>query len=366
MSQEGLTEEKEAMRAYGWAARDSSGILSPLHFTRRANGDTDITIKILYCGICHSDFHMLKNDHAISIYPLVPGHEIVGQVTQVGRQVTKFKVGDVAGVGGIVGTCGTCSNCTQGLETYCPKMILTSSSHYHDGSITYGGFSDNFVVDEHFAVTIPESMPLHATAPLLCAGITVYNPMLHHGLCRPGQHLGVVGLGGLGHLAVKFAKAFGMKVTVISTSSRKKEEAIERLGVDAFLLSHQQQQLQDATGTMDGIIDTVSAPHSVYPLVGLLKTGGNLILVGAPAASSPELPSLPLIMGRKSISGSAGGGMRETQEMIEFAAKHNISADVEVIPMDYVNTAMGRLVNNDVQYRFVIDVANTLDTPRTN
>ncbi|KAK7261154.1 hypothetical protein RIF29_27459 [Crotalaria pallida] len=351
--------------AYGWAARDSSGILSPFNFIRREAGGRDITIKILYCGICHTDLHFLKNDHGITIYPLVPGHEIVGQVIKVGRDVTKFKVGDIAGVGGIIGTCGSCSNCTQGLESYCPKMMLTFNGHDHDGSITYGGYSNNFVVDEHFAVMIPKTLPLHGTAPLLCAGITVYSPMMHHGLCKPGQHLGVVGLGGLGHLAVKFAKAFNMKVTVISTSPGKKKEAIERLGVDAFLLIHEEQQLKDAMGTMDGIIDTVSAPHSVYPLVSLLKTSGNLVLVGVPI-SSPELPSMPLIMGRKTISGSAGGGMKETQEMIDFSAKHNITADVEVIPMNYVNTAIERLGKNDVKYRFVIDVANTLNSGATN
>ncbi|XP_065629258.1 probable mannitol dehydrogenase isoform X1 [Quercus suber] len=341
------------MNTYGWAARDSSGILSLFHFERRANGDNDITIKILFCGICHSDLHFAKNKAGITSYPFVPGHEIVGEVTKVGHNVTKFKVGDKAGVGCMVGSCGSCENCKQDLEVYCPEMIWTLK--------TFGGYSENIVIDEHFAVLIPNSLPLHGVAPLLCAGITVYSPMMYYGLCKPGQHLGVVGLGGLGHVAVKFAKALGMKVTVISTSPSKKNEAVERLGVDSFLVSHDQEQLQAAMGTMNGIIDTVSGPHSILPLINLLKTNGKLVAVGVPT-EAPEIPYIPLIMGRKLIGGSAAGGMKETQEMVDFAAKHNIIADIEVIPMDYVNTAMERLAKGDVKYRFVIDVANTLNS----
>ncbi|KAI4353469.1 hypothetical protein L6164_002417 [Bauhinia variegata] len=354
-----VTQDNEA---YGLAARDPSGFLSPFNFTTRENGDNDVTIKILYCGICHTDLHFLKNEHGFSFYPLVPGHEIVGKVVKVGCHVTKFKVGDIAGVGPILGSCGSCSNCTQSLEHYCPKMILTYNGIYHDGSITYGGYSEKMVVEEQFAVLIPKALALDGVAPLLCAGITVYSPMKFYGLDKPGLHLGVVGLGGLGHVAVKFAKAFNMKVTVISTSPAKQTEALERFGADAFLLSNNEQQLQEAMGTMDGIIDTVSAPHSLYPLVDLLTTSGKLILVGAPT-SPPELPLIPLLMGRKMISGSGGGGMKEAQEMIDFAAKHGITADVEVIPMDYVNTALERLAKNDVKFRFVIDVANTINSP---
>nr|KYP66366.1 putative mannitol dehydrogenase [Cajanus cajan] len=353
-------EENEKVATIGWAARDASGILSPFHFTRRENGDNDITLHILYSGICHTDLHNVKNDFGISIYPMVPGHEIVGKVTKVGSRVTKFSVGDIAGVGGIVGSCGSCSDCSKGFYVYCPKMILTYSAHYHDGTITQGGYSDKLVVDQNFAVLIPKSLPLDGAAPLLCAGITVYSPMKYFGLAQPGLHLGVVGLGGLGHVAVKFAKAFGMHVTVISTSPSKKVEALGSLGADAFLLSQDPQQLQDAMGTMDGIIDTVSANHSIQSLIGLLKTHGKLILVGAPALSL-EVLAMPLLLGRKTIAGSAGGGSEEMQEMMDFAAKHNITADVEVIPMDYVNTAFERLKNNDVKYRFVIDVANTIN-----
>ncbi|BFG35642.1 hypothetical protein CerSpe_219160 [Prunus speciosa] len=354
--------EEQAVKAYGWAARDSSGVLSPFHFTRRGNGDNDISMKILYCGICHSDLHLAKDEVGMTIYPIVPGHEIVGEVTKVGRNVTKFKVGDIAGVGCMVGSCRSCDNCTQDLENYCPKVVWTYNKHHEDGSRTFGGYSDKIVVDEHFVVQIPKNLPLQGTAPMLCAGITVYSPMRYFGLMEPGKHLGVVGLGGLGHMAVKFAKAVGAKVTVISTSPNKKKEAVEQLGVDEFLISHDQEQLQAAMGTMDGIIDTVSAAHPLLHLVGLLKTNGKLILVGAPI-QPPELPVFPLILGRKLVAGSAVGGMKETQEMIDFAAKHNITADVEVIPMDYVNTALERVAKADVKYRFVIDVANTIKSP---
>ncbi|BFG35648.1 hypothetical protein CerSpe_219220 [Prunus speciosa] len=354
------SEAKPPVNAYGWAARDSSGVLSPFHFTRRANSDDDITVKILYCGICHGDIHLVKNKIWPTLYPTVPGHEIVGQVTRIGKNVTKFRVGDIAGVGCIVGSCGSCDNCKQDLENYCPKMLWTFQGQHEDGTRAFGGYSDNMVVEERYAVLIPNGFALAGTAPLLCAGITVYSPLKHFGLSKPDTHLGVVGLGGLGHMAVKFAKAFGVKVTVVSSSPSKQKEAVERLGADSFLVSHDQEQLEAAMGTMDGIIDTVSAPHPLLPLIGLLKTSGKLILVGAPI-EPPELPVFPIIMGRKLIAGSAMGGLKETQEMIDFAAKHNVTADVEVVPMDYVNTALDRLDKGDVKYRFVIDVANTIN-----
>ncbi|GAU23294.1 hypothetical protein TSUD_237480 [Trifolium subterraneum] len=328
-----LSNENE-VPAFGWAARDSSGILSPFHFSRRANGDLDITMKILYCGICHGDVHFAKNEIGRHIeYPMVPGHEIVGEVIKIGKNVKKFKIGDIAGIGPICGSCGTCSHCSKSWENSCPKRILTYNGHDYDGSTTYGGYSNKIVVNENYAIIIPKGLPLESAAPLLCAGLTVYSPMIHHGLCQSGQHLGIVGLGGLGHVAVKFAKAFNMKVTVISTSPGKKKEALERLGADSFLLINDEQQLQ------------------LY---------GKLILVGA-SITPPVLPYMPLMLGRKIIAGSAAGGMKESQDMINFAAKHNITADIEVISMDYVNTAFERLEKNDVKYRFVIDVANTLN-----
>ncbi|KAA8533290.1 hypothetical protein F0562_033177 [Nyssa sinensis] len=305
------------------------------------------------------DLHSIKNEWGNSKYPLVPGHEIVGVVTEVGSKVQKFKVGDKVGVGCLVGACRSCDSCANNLENYCPKMIATSNSTYYDGTTTYGGYSDIMVANEHFVVRIPDKLPLDASAPLLCAGITVYSPLKYFELNKPGMHVGVVGLGGLGHLAVKFAKAFGVKVTVISTSPGKKDEAIEDLGADSFLVSHDVDQMQAAIGTMDGIIDTVSAVHPIQPLIGLLKFQGKLVLLGAPEKPL-ELPIYPLLMGKKMVAGSCIGGLKETQEMIDFAAKKNITADIEVIPMDYVNTAMERLARADVRYRFVIDIGNTL------
>ncbi|XP_030975563.1 probable mannitol dehydrogenase [Quercus lobata] len=352
-------EVEHPKKAFGWAAKDTSGHLSPFQFSRRATGEKDVTFKILYCGICHSDLHMAKNEWGMSTYPLVPGHEIVGVVTEVGSKVQKFRVGDKVGVGCMVGACHSCDSCANELENYCPDMILTYGAKYFDGTITQGGYSDIMVADEHYVVRIPDNLPLDSGAPLLCAGITVYSPLRYYGLDKPGMHVGVVGLGGLGHVAVKFAKAMGVKVTVISTSVNKKKEALEHLGADSFLVSKDQDEMQAAQGTMDGIIDTVSAMHPLLPLIGLLKLQGKLVMVGAPEKPL-ELPVFPLLMGRKLVGGSCFGSMKETQEMIDFAAKHNITADIEVIPIDYVNTAMERLAKADVRYRFVIDIANTL------
>ncbi|XP_068655972.1 8-hydroxygeraniol dehydrogenase-like [Aristolochia californica] len=357
-------EEEHPRKAFGWATRDSSGVFSPFNFSRRVNGDKDITLKILYCGICYTDIHMAKNEIGFTVYPLIPGHEIVGVVTEVGSRVTKFKVGDKAGIGPNVGSCGNCENCFHDLESYCPDAMLVFNSIYHDGTRNYGGYSDVIVVDEHFAVRFPENLPLDGGAPLLCAGITVYSPLRYFGLSESGLHLGVVGLGGLGHLAVKFAKAFGLRVTVISSSPSKKQEAMERLGADSFLVSRDPEQMKAAKATMDGILDTVSAIHPIEPLIHLLKTHGKLVMLGG-IHKPLELPIIPLLWGRKMIAGSASGGMKEIQEMIDFAAKHNIVADIEVIPMDYVNTAMERLAKGDVRYRFVIDIANTLHKTRS-
>ncbi|KAJ9670294.1 hypothetical protein PVL29_026687 [Vitis rotundifolia] len=302
---------------------------------------------------------MVKNEWGSSTYPLVPGHEIVGIVTEVGSKVEKFKVGDKVGVGCMVGACHSCDSCADDLENYCPKIILTYGATYYDGTTTHGGYSDVMIAEERYVVRFPDNLPLDAGAPLLCAGITVYSPLQHFGFTKPGMHIGVVGLGGLGHVAVKFAKAFGVKVTVISTSPSKKKEATEHLGADSFLVSRDPDQMQAAMGTMDGIIDTVSAVHPLFPLIGLLKSHGKLVMVGAPDRPL-ELPIFPLLMGRKIVAGSCIGGMKETQEMIDFAGKHNITADVEVISIDYVNTAMERLRKADVRYRFVIDIGNTL------
>ncbi|KAJ8543975.1 hypothetical protein K7X08_025593 [Anisodus acutangulus] len=352
-------ENEQPVKAFGWAARDTSGVLSPFNFSRRVTGEKDVQFKVMYCGICHSDLHQLKNEWSNSIYPMVPGHEVVGVVTEVGSKVDKFKIGDKVGVGCLVGSCRKCENCDNDLENYCPDQIMTYNGIYSDGTTTYGGYSDIMVTDEHYVVHWPENLPMEA-APLLCAGITTYSPLKYFGLDKPGMHIGVVGLGGLGHMAVKFAKAFGTKVTVISTSLSKKDEAIERLGADSFLVSRDPDQMQAAAGSLDGIIDTVSAIHPLLPLINLLKTHGKLVMVGAPEKPL-ELPVFPLLFGRKLVAGSAIGGIKETQEMVDFAAKHNITPDVEVVPMDYVNTALERLLKSDVKYRFVLDIGNTLN-----
>ncbi|KAL5556629.1 hypothetical protein UlMin_038865 [Ulmus minor] len=354
-----MASQGDQQKAFGWAARDSSGVLSPYDFSRRETGEKDVTFKVLYCGICHTDLSMIKNQWGFSFYPLVPGHEIVGEVTKVGKKVQKFKVGDKVGLGYFAKSCRSCDKCENDLESYCSKLVATSAGFDYDGSITAGGYSDIMVADEHYVVRIPKNLPLDAAAPLLCAGITVYSPLKHFKLDQPGLHIGVVGLGGLGHVAVKFAKAFGVKVTVISTSPKKQEEAIQLLGADSFLVGRDEDQMKAAMGTLDGIIDTVSAAHDIQPLVGLLKMDGKLVMVGIPD-SPVQLPLLPMLQGRKIVGSSAAGGIKETQEMLDFAAKHNITSEIEVISIDYVNTAMERLDKGDVRYRFVIDVANTL------
>ncbi|CAN6452601.1 unnamed protein product [Victoria cruziana] len=275
-------EEDLPQKAFGWAARDSSGVLSPFAFSRRANRDVDVTLKILYCGICHSDLHAVRNEWGNSMYPLVPGHEIIGEVTEVGAKVTGLKVGDIAGVGCLVSACHTCESCEGDLENYCNRLVWTYNSIDHDGNVTYGGYSDRIVVHRRYAVRVPEGLSLAGAAPLLCAGITVYSPMKFHGMTEPGRHLGVVGLGGLGHVAVKLGKAFGLKVTVISSSPAKENEAIQGLGADAFLVSRDPEKMKAAANTMDYIIDTVSATHSLEPLLALLKLNGKLAMVGAP------------------------------------------------------------------------------------
>ncbi|KAI3950210.1 hypothetical protein MKW92_044524 [Papaver armeniacum] len=331
-----LPEEEFQQKAFGLAAKDSSGHLTPFKFSRRETGDEDVTFKVMFCGICHSDLSNIRNEWGYSTYPMVPGRcRVFGRA------------------------CHSCDDCSRDLENYCSSQIFTYNSSYYDGSKTYGGYSDIMVANERYVVRIPDSIPLDACAPLLCAGITVYSPIKHFRLNEPGTRLGVVGLGGLGHVAVKFAKAFGMKVTVISTSPDKEKEAIEHLGADSFVVSRNQDHLMAAMGTLDGILDTVSAPHSLSPLLGLLKSHGKLIMLGLPDKPF-EVPCFDLLFGRKTVAGSTIGGLKETQEMLDFAAKHNITTDIEVVPLDYVNTAMERLAKGDVRYRFVIDVANTL------
>nr|XP_010916208.1 probable mannitol dehydrogenase isoform X2 [Elaeis guineensis] len=323
---------EQSNTAFGLAARDATGVLAPFSFPLRAKGEDDIILNILYCGICHSDLSTIKNEWGNAIYPVVPGHEIVGVVTEVGHNVQKFKVGDKVGIGYFISSCLSCDNCKQDSENYCPQLVTTFNSSYPDGTPTYGGFSDKLVVNEHFAVRIPTKLPLDKVAPLLCAGIAVYNPLKEHGLNEPGKHLGVVGLGGLGHLAVKFAKAFGVKVTVISTSPDKEKEAIEKLGADSFIVSRDPEQM---------------------------KTRGKLIAL-AGMTKPTELSLYPIMAGGKMLAGTLIGGVKDMQEMLSFAEEHNITAEVEVIGMDDVNIAMERLQKGDVRFRFVINVANSI------
>ncbi|XP_051139121.1 probable cinnamyl alcohol dehydrogenase 6 [Andrographis paniculata] len=356
------TTPNHTQTVHGWAAHDPSGNITPYTFKRRENGVNDVTIKILYCGICHTDIHHVKDDWGITMYPVVPGHEIVGVVTKVGSNVTGFKVGDRAGVGCMAATCLDCEYCRDGQENYCDQVQFVYNGIFWDGSITYGGYSEFLVADHRYVVHVPENLPMDAAAPLLCAGITVFTPLKDHNLleCK-GKRIGVVGLGGLGHIAVKFGKAFGHHVSVISTSASKEKEAKERLGADDFILSTNEEQMQSKKRSLDFILDTVSAKHSLGPILDLLKVKGTLAIVGAPDKPM-ELPSFPLIFGKRAVTGSIIGSIKETQEMMDLCGEHNITCDVEVVGTDEINHALRRLANNDVKYRFVIDIAGSFSS----
>eukprot|EP00735_Rhodelphis_limneticus_P014033 TRINITY_DN8009_c0_g1::TRINITY_DN8009_c0_g1_i1::g.15614::m.15614 TRINITY_DN8009_c0_g1::TRINITY_DN8009_c0_g1_i1::g.15614 ORF type:complete len:365 (-),score=127.54,sp/Q9ZRF1/MTDH_FRAAN/59.36/1e-132,ADH_N/PF08240.7/3e-29,ADH_zinc_N/PF00107.21/8.3e-21,NAD_binding_2/PF03446.10/0.0072,3HCDH_N/PF02737.13/0.013,2-Hacid_dh_C/PF02826.14/0.014,NAD_binding_10/PF13460.1/0.037,DUF4451/PF14616.1/0.12,NAD_binding_7/PF13241.1/0.19,Shikimate_DH/PF01488.15/0.3,AlaDh_PNT_C/PF01262.16/5e+03,AlaDh_PNT_C/PF01262.16/0 len=336
-----------------YAALDSTGHLVPFEFDRRPVGDDDVRIEIKYAGICHSDYHQIKNEWHGSSYPMVPGHEIAGVVTEVGPKVTKFKLGDHVGVGCMVDSCGSCDACHDHTEQFCPTCSFTYNSKDKHG-VTHGGYSTQVVVRENFVVRIPDNLPLDAAAPLLCAGITTYSPIMYYGV-KPGQNVAVLGLGGLGHMGVKFLVALGCTVTVISTSPSKKEEAMTRLGAHHFLLSTDSAAMKNAVGTFHAILDTVSAPHDMETFLNLLKPNGKMLLVGAPPEPY-KISGSTLFMKRRLIGGSLIGGVKETQEMMDFCGKHNIVSDIEKINIDYVNTAMERLVKSDVKYRFVIDI----------
>src|SRR5947209_15742047 len=342
-----------------YAAQSATSGLAPFSITRREPGPKDVAIEILVCGICHSDLTSVRNEWSeftATNYPIVPGHEIVGRVTKVGSAVTKYKPGDVAAVGCMVDSDGTCPQCKPGREQYCPNMILTfNSPDKHLGGFTYGGYSDSIVVDERFVLRVPSNLKLAGAAPLLCAGITTYSPMRHWGVGK-GKKVGVVGLGGLGHMAVKFAHALGAHVVVFSTSPDKKEDAL-RLGANEVVISRNADEMQKHAGSFDFILDTVSANHDINAYINLLGVNGNLTLVGAPEKPL-AMSAFGLIMGRRSLSGSPIGGIVETQEMLDFCGQHNITAEVEVIPIQKINEAYDRLVKSDVKYRFSIDMAS--------
>lgn len=347
---------------YNARAYAASGADTPLAATtiaRRDPTENDVQIEILFCGICHSDLHQVRNEWSEvmpTVYPCVAGHEIVGRVTAVGSAVTKFKTGDLAGVGCMVDSDRTCPECQAGLEQFCPNFTLTYNfPDKHTGGVTYGGYSDSIVVDQHFVLSVPSNLDLAGVAPLLCAGITTYSPMRHWGVTKD-KKVGVVGLGGLGHMGVKFAHALGAHVVVFTTSESKREDAL-RLGADEVVLSKNANEMQKHAGSFNFILDAVSAEHDINAYLNLLARDGNITMVGAPSKPLP-LAVFALIFGRRSLSGSPIGGIAETQEMLDFCGQHNITADVEVIPIQKVNEAYERLLRSDVKYRFSIDMAS--------
>jgi uncharacterized zinc-type alcohol dehydrogenase-like protein len=345
-------------KAYSVASATSPLALSTI--SRRDPGEKDVQIDILFCGVCHSDLHQVRdewNEVMPTVYPCVPGHEIVGRVTAVGSGVKKFKPGDLAAVGCMVDSERTCPECKAGFEQFCPNFTLTYNFPDKHGTapVTYGGYSDGIVVDESFVLSVPDNLDLAGVAPLLCAGITTYSPMRHWGVTK-GKKVGVVGLGGLGHMGVKFAHALGAHVVVFTTSESKKEDAL-RLGADEVVLSKNADEMQKQAGSFNFILDAVSAEHDLNAYIQLLARDGNITMVGAPNKPLP-VAVFGLIFGRRSLSGSPIGGIAETQEMLDFCGRHNITADVEVIPIQKINEAYERLLKSDVKYRFSIDMAS--------
>lgn len=348
----------------GLAAQDKSGKLAPMRFARRALLPDDIRIQVAYCGICHSDLHKIKAEWGPTNYPCIPGHEIVGVVSEIGSNVHAFRAGDRAAVGCMVNSCGECPECKRGLQNYCSGktgVVWTYDSEdpSEKGAITMGGYSTHVVLHQKFALHLPANLPMDAAAPLLCAGITTYSPLRHFGLDKPGMRVGVVGLGGLGHMAVKLAKAFGCEVTVISTSPNKKEEAIKGLKADHFIVSKNEEEMAAHANSLDGIIDCVSAHHELAPYLSLLGTDGKLVMVGLSPTPLP-LPAFAVAARRRLVAGSAIGSIQETQEMLDFCGEHNIVCDIERISVDYVMTALERLAKGDVHYRFVLDIQGSL------
>ena len=351
---------REVMQnAKAYSAASATSPLVPTNIRRRELTEHDVQIEVLFCGICHSDLHSVRNEWSEFMptnYPIVPGHEIIGRVTKVGSAVMKFKAGDLAAVGCLVDSDRTCSRCQKELENFCPNLTLTfNSPDKRLGGVTYGGYSESIVVDEHFVLRVPANLNPAGAAPLLCAGITTYSPMRHWNVTK-GKKVGLVGLGGLGHMAVKFAHAFGAHVVVFTTSPSKREDAL-RLGADEVVLSRNEDEMRRHAGSLNFILDAVSADHDIRPYINLLDMDGNLTLVGAPVGPL-KVPALSLIVGRRSVSGSNIGGIPETQEMLDFCGAHNITADVEVIPIHKVNEAYERLLKSDVKYRFSIDMAS--------
>jgi uncharacterized zinc-type alcohol dehydrogenase-like protein len=344
------------VKAFGTEAADAD--LKELQINRREVTAKDIEIDILYCGVCHSDLHTAKNDWGFTSYPAVPGHEIVGKITKVGSEVTQFKVGDIAAVGCLVDSCRTCSSCAQDLEQYCLNgwVGTYNGEDKHLGGMTFGGYSEKVVVDEHFVLKVPSNLDLAAVAPLLCAGITTWSPLRHWNVTK-GSKVAVVGLGGLGHMAIKLAKGLGAEVTLFSRTPEKEKDALD-LGTDAVIISTDENQMNSVAGKFDLIIDTVPYVHDVNSYITMLNLSGTLVLVGYLGGLEPILNTVPMVMGRKSVAGSLIGGIAETQEMLDFCGKHNIVSEIEIIKMQDINTAYERMIKSDVKYRFVIDMTS--------
>jgi alcohol dehydrogenase (NADP+) len=344
-------------KTLGYGAESAKSPLGPFSFARREPLPQDVQLEILYCGVCHSDLHTVRNEWSGTTYPAVPGHEIVGRVTAVGNEVKRFKVGDIAAVGCMVDSCRNCANCEAGLEQYCDVAFTGTynSPDKHLGGMTYGGYSKSIVVDEYFVLHVPDKTNLAGVAPLLCAGITTYSPLRHWKVSK-GQKVGIVGLGGLGHMGVKLANAMGAHVVLFTTSPNKKEDA-QRLGADEVVVSKNQNEMDRHVNSFDFILDTVSAPHDLNAYLNLIKRDGTLTLVGAPP-QPPTIEVFNLIFKRRQLAGSLIGGIPETQEMLDFCAQHKLTADVEVIPIQKINEAYERMLRSDVKYRFVIDMAS--------
>jgi uncharacterized zinc-type alcohol dehydrogenase-like protein len=344
------------VKAYGTEAVDAD--LKQMNIERRKVKPKDIEIDILYCGVCHSDLHTARNNWGSTTYPAVPGHEIVGKVTRVGSEVTKLKVGDFAAVGCLVGSCGTCKSCEHDLEQYCLNggVFTYNSRDKYMGGMTYGGYSEKVVVEEHFVLKVPSNLDLAATAPLLCAGITTYSPLKHWNV-GPDSKVAVVGLGGLGHMAIKLAKGLGAEVTLFSRSPDKTKDAMD-LGADYVIISSDDTQMNSVQGKFDVIIDTVPYVHDINPYVATLAINGTLVIVGYLGGLDPILNTVPMIMGRKAVAASLIGGIAETQEMLDFCGKHNIVSEIEIIKMQDINEAYERMLKSDVHYRFVIDMSS--------
>jgi uncharacterized zinc-type alcohol dehydrogenase-like protein len=343
------------MQTKGYAAQNATSPLGPFTFERREPGEKDVQIEFLYCGVCHSEIHQARYEWGGSMYPMVPGHEIVGRVVRVGAGVTKFKAGDLAGVGCLVDSCRNCPSCNDGLEQYCEKgMIGTYNAREKDGSITYGGYSNQIVVDEEFTLKVSDKLPLIAVAPLLCAGITTWFPIREWKMGK-GHKVGVVGLGGLGHMAVKLAASLGCEVTVLSTSKSKEADAKD-LGAHKFAVTKDEAHLKAFSNYFDFIIDTVSAEHDLMLYLGLLDRDGTMILLGVPP-TPPQVHAFALIGKRRRLAGSLIGGIKETQEMLDYCAENGIVSEVEMIDIKDINTAYERMIKGDVRYRFVIDMA---------